>query len=133
MERFVSAVPFILGIILILAGFGRIAYRIKGALHIQGTVTDIAKTPKKYARVKTTFEAPVVKYSVKGNEYSGVSRKFYPEGVINFKKGKPIEIRVSRRNHRHFVPEESGRTPEKLLIVCGVFMIIANAVILWRY
>lgn len=133
MERIISAVPFILGIILILAGIGRIAYRIKGAVHTEGTITDIAKTPKKYARVKTEFVAPVVKYTVKGIEYSAISRKFYPEGVISLKKGKSVAIRVNRRNHRYFVPEESGRTAEKLLIGCGVFMIIANAVILWRY
>lgn len=133
MERIISAVPFILGTVLILAGTAKRFFRQKGGLHIEGTVTENAKIQRKYSKVKTDFEAPVVRYTVNGKEYKTVSRRYYPIGTLNYKKGDKIPIRVSRRNHSHFEPEESGRLPEIMLTGCGIFMIIANGVILWRY
>lgn len=133
MNRFIIAVPFILGIILVLAGIIKILVRTGGTVHTEGIITDIAKTCRKYARVKMTLEAPVVKYTVKGVEYSGISSRFFAEGIINFKKGSKIKIRVSKRNYRKFVPEESGMIVEKMMIACGVFVIFAIGIMLWRY
>ncbi len=133
MENFIRFFPFVLGVILIIIGMGIIIYRTKGAFHAVGVITDIAKTERKQAKVQFTAEAPVVRYSLNGKEYNRVSQKFFTQGVMNFEKGKNIKIRISRRNPMHFVPDESGRMAEKLIIACGVFMILANAAILWRY
>ena len=61
------------------------------------------------------------------------SAKFYPEGTTIFKKGNSISIKVSRKNHRSFVPEENGSTAEKILFSCGTFMIIAFCIMYFRY
>lgn len=133
MEKLIKILPFVLGIILILTGACIALYRIKVAVHTDGIITDIAKRRKRYSKVAVTLEAPVVKYSVDGIDYSGISARFFTEGVMDFKKGGIIKIRISRRNRRRFVPDESGKTAEKLIIACGLFMIFANAVIFWRY
>ncbi len=133
MAWLIQVFPFGLGLLLILTGTGMIIYRKKGFYHISGRITGIAKRQRKYSRVKVLLEAPAVRYTLKGREYDGVSRRFYTDGIKEFKEGKSINIRVKRTNPRRFVPEESGRTAEKLVIGCGIFMIIANAVILWRY
>lgn len=98
-----------------------------------GTVTGTAKSQTKYARVNVITEAPVVKYEVAGQSYTAASAKFYPEGTTIFKKGNSIPIKVSRKNHRSFVPEENGGTAEKILISCGTFMIIAFFIMYFKY
>lgn len=133
MEKLIKILPFVLGLILIMLGAGIAIYRIKVAVHTDGIITDIAKRRKRYSKVAVTLEAPVVKYSIDGRDYSGISARFFTEGVMDFKKDSRIKIRVNRWNSRRFVPDESGKTAEKLIIACGIFMIFANAVILWRY
>lgn len=133
MEKLIKILPFALGIILILTGVGIALYRIKVAIHADGKITDIAKRRKRYSKVAVLLEAPVVKYSIDGRDYSGISARFFTEGVMDFKKDSRIKIRVNRWNRHRFVPDESGKTVEKLTIACGIFMIFANAVILWRY
>ena len=124
MEMLFKILPFALGLILTLTGAVIALYRKKVAIHTDGIITDIAKRRKRYSKVK---------YSVDGRDYSGISSRFFTEGVMDFKKGGRIKIRISRRDRRRFVPAESGKTAEKLIIACGIFMILANAVILWRY
>ncbi len=133
MKLIIVAVPFVLGIILVLTGIIKILVRTKGTVHVEGIIADIATTSRKYAKVNTTFEAPVVKYTIDGVEYRGVSQKFFAEGVMNFKKGRKIYIRVSKKNYRNFVPEETGTVIEKIMIFCGAFIIIAFGFMLWRY
>ncbi len=133
MEMLFKILPFALGLILTLTGAVIALYRKKVAIHTDGIITDIAKRRKRYSKVTVTLEAPVVKYSVDGRDYSGISSRFFKKGVMDFKKGGRIKIRISRRDRRRFVPAESGKTAEKLIIACGIFMILANAVILWRY
>lgn len=133
MEMFIVYVPAILGVVLVLVGVLKIFMRTKGTVHTEGIITDIAKTHKKYARVDMTMEAPVVRYTINGVQYSGVSAKFFIDGIMNFKKGNKIYIRVNKKNYRKFVPEESGDITEKLLVFFGVFLILATVVILCRY
>ena len=42
-------------------------------------------------------------------------------------------LNISRRNPSQFVPDETGGNAEKILIGCGSFMIIAMAVMYFRY
>ena len=98
-----------------------------------GTVTEIAKSQTKYAGVKVTTEAPIVKYDIADQTYTVPSAKFYPEGTTVFKKGNSIPIRVNPKNYRSFVPEENGSTAEKILFSCGTFMIIAFCIMYFRY
>lgn len=133
MISLVEAFPFILGILLIMTGLIMTLIRTKGNLHIEGIVTDIARITRRKAKVTVTLEAPVVRYKIGDNEYCGVAAKYMADGILDLGKGKKIKIRVNRKNHRRFVPEESGGIVEKLIISGGIFMIIANIVILLRY
>lgn len=133
MAGFIAAVPFIIGAVLALIGAVMFIFRTRLSIHTQGIITDIAKTVKKRSRTEITLEAPIVRYTLNGIEYSGVSRKFFSEGIFGFKKGKKINIRVNRKNKRSFVPEESGGNAEIFLFFGGMFMILANTIIQLRY
>ncbi|MGN1480853.1 DUF3592 domain-containing protein [Porcipelethomonas sp.] len=132
MEKIILISPVIIGMIIIIAGILIHLNRTRFGIHTMGTITGIEKSIKKVSRVETVTIAPIVKYTVNGKEYSGVSYKFFPEDAFRFQKGKAIKIRISRKNPRHFVPEEDG-TAEKILISCGLFMIIAVIVMYFRY
>ena len=132
MEKIILISPAIIGVILITAGALIYLNRTRFGIHTTGVITGLKKSKKKVARVETVIIAPIVKYTLYGREYSGVSYKFFPEDTLLFKKGKTIKIRINRKNPKHFVPEEGG-TAEKILICCGVFMIIAAFVMYFRY
>ena len=133
MEKFILFFPVIIGVILDVIGGFLYFKRKKFGIHVIGTVTGIAKSQTKYAGVKVTTEAPIVKYDIADQTYTAPSAKFYPEGTTVFKKGNSISIKVSRKNHRSFVPEENGSTAEKILFSCGTFMIIAFCIMYFRY
>lgn len=133
MEKFILFFPVIIGVILDIIGGFLYFKRKKFGIHVIGTVTGIAKSQTKYAGVKVTTEAPIVKYDITDQTYTAPSAKFYPEGTTIFKKGNSISIKVSRKNHRSFVPEENGSTAEKILFSCGTFMIIAFCIMYFRY
>lgn len=133
MEKFILFFPVIIGVILDVIGGFLYFNRKKLGIHVIGTVTGIAKSQTKYAGVKVTTEAPIVKYDITDQTYTAPSAKFYPEGTTIFKKGNSISIKVSRKNHRSFVPEENGSTAEKILFSCGTFMIIAFCIMYFRY
>ena len=133
MEKFILFFPVIIGVILDVIGGFLYFKRKKFGIHVIGTVTGIAKSQTKYAGVKVTTEAPIVKYDTTDQTYTAPSAKLYPEGTTIFKKGNSISIKVSRKNHRSFVPEENGSTAEKILFSCGTFMIIAFCIMYFRY
>lgn len=133
MEKFILFFPVIIGVILDVIGGFLYFKRKKFGIHVIGTVTGIAKSQTKYAGVKVTTEAPIVKYDIADQTYTAPSAKFYPEGTTIFKKGNSISIKVSRKNHRSFVPEENGSSAEKILFSCGTFMIIAFCIMYFRY
>lgn len=133
MEKFILFFPVIIGVILDVIGGFLYFKRKKFGIHVIGTVTGIAKSQTKYAGVKVTTEAPIVKYDITDQTYTAPSAKFYPEGTTIFKKGNSISIKVSRKNHRSFVSEENGSTAEKILFSCGTFMIIAFCIMYFRY
>lgn len=133
MEKFILFFPVIIGVILDVIGGFLYFKRKKFGIHVIGTVTRIAKSQTKYAGVKVTTEAPIVKYDITDQTYTAPSAKLYPEGTTIFKKGNSISIKVSRKNHRSFVPEENGSTAEKILFSCGTFMIIAFCIMYFRY
>ena len=133
MEKFILFFPVIIGVILDVIGGFLYFKRKKFGIHVIGTVTGIAKSQTKYAGVKVTTEAPIVKYDITDQTYTAPSAKLYPEGTTIFKKGSSISIKVSRKNHRSFVPEENGSTAEKILFSCGTFMIIAFCIMYFRY
>lgn len=133
MEKFILFFPVIIGVILDVIGGLLYFKRKKFGIHVIGTVTGIAKSQTKYAGVKVTTEAPIVKYDITDQTYTAPSAKLYPEGTTIFKKGNSISIKVSRKNHRSFVPEENGSTAEKILFSCGTFMIIAFCIMYFRY
>ena len=133
MEKFILFFPVIIGVILDVIGGFLYFKRKKFGIHVIGPVTGIAKSQTKYAGVKVTTEAPIVKYDITDQTYTAPSAKLYPEGTTIFKKGNSISIKVSRKNHRSFVPEENGSTAEKILFSCGTFMIIAFCIMYFRY
>ena len=115
MEMLFKILPFALGLILTLTGAVIALYRKKVAIHTDGIITDIAKRRKRYSKVTVTLEAPVVKYSVDGRDYSGISSRFFTEGVMDFKKGGRIKIRISRRDRRRLFRPKAVRLRKSLL------------------
>lgn len=133
MEIFILFLPVIIGMILNAIGVFLYVFRKKLGVHTTGIIMGTAKSQSKYAKVKVTTEAPIVKYKVAGQSYTAASAKFYPEGTTVFKKGNSISIRVNPKNHSSFVPEENGGTAEKILISSGTFMIIAFCIMYFKY
>ncbi len=133
MEIFILLLPIFIGVILNVIGVCLYIIRKKFGVHTTGIVMGTAKSQTKYAKVKVTTEAPIVKYEVEGQSYTAAAAKFYPEGTAIFKKGNSISIKVSRKNYRSFVPEENGSTAEKILISSGTFMIIAFCILYFKY
>lgn len=86
MEMLFKILPFALGLILTLTGAVIALYRKKVAIHTDGIITDIAKRRKRYSKVTVTLEAPVVKYSVDGRDYSGISSRFLPRELWTLKR-----------------------------------------------
>ena len=129
----VLAAPIVIGIILILIGIYLFIRRTRLGIQTTGVVIGTAKYNKKQAKVKMDVEAPIVRYTVKGHQYECTASKFLMEGILNYKKGDSIPIRVSRKNPRKFQPVQSGTTAEKIFITCGTFMIIAYIIMYIRY
>ena len=129
----ILAVPVILGVLLLLIGIFLHINRTRLGIQTVGVVTGVSKLNKTYAKVKMDMESPIVRYTVKGQEYTCASVKYQAEGVVTYKKGEKINIRVSRRNPRIFSPVKSGGTAEIFLIFGGVFMIISCIVMYIRY
>lgn len=129
----VLAAPIVIGIILILIGIYFFIRRTRLGIQTTGIVVGTAKYNKKQAKIKMDVEAPIVKYSVNGHEYECTADKFLMEGMISYKKGDVIAIRVNRKNPRRFQPVQSGNTAEKILVSCGTFMIIAYIIMYIRY
>ncbi len=67
--------------------------RKKFGIHVIGTVTGIAKSQTKYAGVKVTTEAPIVKYDITDQTYTAPSAKLYPEGTTILKKETVFPLR----------------------------------------
>lgn len=133
MEKIVLAVPVFIGAILVLSGIILMVYRRKSGISVTGVITDIARTERKYSRVRINLEAPVVQYTINGEIITAVSSKFFAEGIYSFKRGKPISIRVSSGNNRKFVPEERSGAAEKILITCGLMMALGCVIMIFRY
>lgn len=131
--KIILAVPVILGILLMLIGVFLYIRRTRLGIQTVGVVTGVSKMNKTYAKVKMDMESPIVKYNVKGQEYTCASYKYQAEGIVTYKKGEKINIRVSRRNPRVFAPVKSGGTAEIFLIFGGIFMIIAYIIMYLRY
>lgn len=133
MERIILLAPIILGIGLVTAGFCVMLYRKRSGIWVRGTVTGVARSQKRYARVTIDLEAPAVSYEIDGQSYSAVSSKFFTEGTVSFKKGQSIDIRVNRKNKRKFVPRNENAAAEKILIACGTAMAAGCAVMILKY
>ncbi len=129
----ILAVPVILGVLLLLIGIFLHINRTRLGIQTVGVVTGVSKLNKTYAKVKMDMESPIVRYTVKGQEYTCASVKYQAEGVVTYKKGEKINIRVSRRNPRIFSPVKNGGTAEIFLIFGGVFMIISYIIMYIRY
>lgn len=107
--------------------------RTRGGIQVTGTVTGFIKSAKKVSRVEVMTESPIVNYEISGKSYNIPSAKFYTEGTAFFKKGDKIRIKVSKNNHRHFVPSGNGNIIETILITSGGFMILACIYMIFRY
>lgn len=129
----ILAVPVILGVLLLLIGIFLHINRTRLGIQTVGVVTGVSKLNKTYAKVKMDMESPIVRYTVKGQEYTCASVKYQAEGVVTYKKGEKINIRVSRRNPRIFSPVKNGGTAEIFLIFGGIFMIISYIIMYIRY
>ena len=73
MEKFILFFPVIIGVILDVIGGFLYFKRKKFGIHVIGTVTGIAKSQTKYAGVKVTTEAPIVKYDITDQTYTAPS------------------------------------------------------------
>lgn len=133
MEKIILAVPVFIGAILSLSGVILMLYRRKSGIAVTGVITDVVRSERKYSRVKINLEAPVVQYTINGEIITAVSSKFFAEGVYSFKRGKPIDIRVSAGNSRKFVPREQNGAAEKILIACGLMMSLGCLIMIFRY
>lgn len=131
--KLILAVPIALGVCLILIGVFLFIRRTRLGIQTTGIIVGTAKYNKKYAKIKMDVEAPIVKYTVKGQVYECTADKFLMEGTISYKKGDRINIRVNRKNHRKFQPVQSKDTAEKIFICCGTFIILAYIIMYIRY
>ena len=126
--------PYILGVILILTGIFLFIRRTRLGIQITGTVVGRAKYSRKLHKIDTDMEAPIVKYTVNGKEYTNTADKFTMTGIDDdLPKGTTVRIRVNKRDHRRFLLVESGDLAEKLVTASGIFLMIAYTVLLIRY
>lgn len=130
---FAVGYPIIIAVILILIGIVLFLRRTRSGIQTKGEVVGIAKHNRKYTKLKLDVEAPIVRYTVNGTEYTGAAAKFRMNGTGIYEKGDIIDIRVSKKNPRVFEPRESGDTAEKLFITGGIFVIIAYIAVYIRY
>lgn len=131
--KIILAFPVFIGIFLILTGVFLYIKRTKLGYYTTGVITGVNKLTAKRAKVKMNMESPIVRYTVKGQEYNCPADKYQVEGVSTFKKGQKIEIRVSRKNPRIFNPVTKGAVFEPFFILGGIFVIFAYAIIYVRY
>ena len=131
--KIILAVPVVIAVLLMSIGVFMNINRTRLGIQTVGVITGISKLKKTHLKVKMDMESPIVKYTVKGQEYTCASVKYQAEGINTYKKGEKINIRVSRRNPRIFSPVKSGGTAEIFLIFGGIFMIIAYIIMYIRY
>ncbi len=131
--KIVLALPVIIGIIVSLIGVFLYIRRTKLGIQTTGVVTGVNKSSVNRARVKINTESPIVRYTVKGQEYTCPAATYQQEGVVTYKKGQKINIRVSRRNPRHFNPVTKGAVLEPFFVFGGIFIIIAYIIMYVRY
>jgi len=131
--KIILAVPVIIAFLLMFIGVLLYINRTRFGIQTVGIVTGTSKLTKTQFKVKMDMESPIVRYTVKGQEYTCVSKKYQAEGVVTYKKGEKINIRVSRRNPRIFSPVKSGGTAEIFLIFGGIFMLISYIIMYIRY
>ena len=126
--------PFILGVLLILIGIFLFIKRTRMGIQITGTVVGRAKYTRKLHKIDTDMEAPIIKYTVNGQEYTNTADRFTMTGIDDdLPKGAQVRIRVNKRDHRRFVLTESGDLKEKICICAGIFVIISYTVLFLRY
>ena len=125
--------PLIIALILILIGVLLHLRRTKMGINTTGVVVGTAKIAKKMTKLKMSVEAPVVRYTVKGREYTCTASKFRMDSTQTYYKGEVIDIRVNKKDPHKFEPLESCSTAEKLLITGGVFIIIAFGAVYIKY
>lgn len=127
-------VPVIIGMILIIIGAGLVIRRTRTGIQTEGVVIGRSKYSRKLHKIDTEMEAPIVKYTVQGKEYTNTAAKYKMMGTgDDLEKGDRVRIRVDRKDHRKFTLTESGGLAELILIAGGVFMIIAYTVLMVRY
>ena len=127
-------IPYFIAVLLILIGVFLFIRRTRLGIQTTGTVIGKAKYTRKLHKIDTDMEAPIIKYTVNGQEYTNTADKFTMIGINDdLPKGTQVRIRVNKRDHRRFVLTDSGDMAEKLFIAAGVFLIISYTVLLLRY
>lgn len=124
--------PIIIAAIMIFVGIMMMISRTRGGIQTTGTIIGKAGYTKKMSKVKMDVDAPIVKYTVGGNEYTCTVSKFRMEGINFFDKGDKIRLRVDKKNPYKVKAVDNGGILEKLLIAGGIFIIIAFAVLYIR-
>ena len=127
-------IPYFIAALLILIGVFLYIRRTRLGIQTVGTVVGRAKYTRKLHKIDTDMEAPIIKYTVDGKEYTNTADSFTMTGIdADLPKGTQVRIRVNKRDHRRFVLTDSGDMAEKMVTAAGVFLIISYTVLLIRY
>ena len=127
-------IPYFIAALLILIGVFLYIRRTRLGIQTVGTVVGRAKYTRKLHKIDTDMEAPIIKYTVDGKEYTNTADRFTMTGIDDdLPKGTQVRIRVNKRDHRRFVLTDSGDMAEKMVTAAGVFLIISYTVLLIRY
>ena len=127
-------IPYFIAALLILIGVFLYIRRTRLGIQTVGTVVGRAKYTRKLHKIDTDMEAPIIKYTVDGKEYTNTADRFTMTGIDDdLPKGTQVRIRVNKRDHRRFVLTDSGDMAEKMVTAAGVFLIISYTVLLLRY
>ena len=127
-------IPYFIAALLILIGVFLYIRRTRLGIQTMGTVVGKAKYTRKLHKIDTDVEAPIIKYTVDGHEYTNTADKFTMIGINDdLPKGTQVRIRVNKRDHRRFVLTDSGDLAEKMVTAAGVFLIISYTVLVLRY
>lgn len=135
----ITAVPLILGAVMILSGLiirKRPRGKIRNGIFTEALIVDFAEKTAYMKKVPYKAVSPVVEFSTPDSrKITAVYPYFINEDFVTFKRGDTVRICYDRKNTNRFHIENDGSKSSLsfVLLFSGLFMIVADVVMFLKY
>ncbi|MDE5946078.1 MAG: DUF3592 domain-containing protein [Oscillospiraceae bacterium] len=134
----IALIPVLIGIIMIISGFflgKRPKGKIKDGIYTDALVIDFAFKTSYMKKVPYNTVSPVVEFNTENGKVNAVYPFFIHEDYIKFKRGDVIKICYDKNNTNkfHIENDNSKSNISLMLVLFGIFIILADALLFLQY